>query len=552
MSKYLAPGVYGNVTNLSQITALASGSTGGIVLQANQGPKGMYYATQVKRLLNRYGNPDSGRAKALWAAMAMIKAGGPVWVNNVSHGDDTTAYVAFTSEDATLQTPLFDPTAHEFAEGELFIIYAAGPGEFYSTKGVRVSSVAEDGKTFTLQVVDSANTNVPLETFTVSLDKRTTPGGTQTFIENVVNSQSQYIRAMVNPELTGLMNGTISYGQSGATLTGVVVDPTPDVPGINDAEWEGIIQAITPAPNDLIYLSGGTLGSLLTNADVINGWDEMRKVNKYNVNVLLNGGYATLEVHQAMISVARERGDAWAVLDAPPDVRTPEALVAYRKTLPYERWGSLYAPEYTIYSPYTDENVNVPASGAVGAVTAYSDFTKDVWWAPAGPNRGKVPDAIGLPVEFEQEDIELMYPESVNNIVNQDGIGIAVWGQRTLLQDDSSLWSVNVHRLLCVLMKSMASYLKYSLFEQNDEITREAITATLNQFLEKVKNRRGLYRYKVVCDDSNNTPQDIDELTLNVDVYLQPTRAAEFIALNSILTRTGASFETTTGVEASF
>src|SRR5690606_36223830 len=141
----------------------------------------------------------------------------------------------------------------------------------------------------------------------------------------------------------------------------------------------------------------------------------------------------TLEVHQAMISVARERGDAWAVLDAPPDIRTPEALVAYRKTLPYERWGSLYAPEYTIYSPYTDENVNVPASGAVGAVTAFSDFTKDVWWAPAGPNRGKVPDAIGLPVEFEQEDIELMYPESVNNIVNQDGIGIAIWGQRTLL-----------------------------------------------------------------------------------------------------------------------
>lgn len=543
MSQRLAPGVYGSVTNLSQITNLAASSTFGVVIQAKRGPKGRYWATQPKATLSRYGEPASDD-KALWTVLTTLKARGYVWVNNISHGDDTTAMLSISKTDIVQETAIFDPESHTFGANDLVLLYAAGPGPEYARYSARVSAVDPDKAQFTLLVYDQDRPNVPMETHVVSLVKKLTPGGNQTYIEDVLESRSSVIRAMVNPDY----NGT--------DLPVPTVNPAvPADPGDPNAEPPIPPTDAIPETPRRVSFPTASLGSPVDAADVIRGYEEMVNVKEYNVPgifTILDGGWSTTEIATALASVAERRGDGWAVASTPLTVLTPEQQEAYRATLPFTRWMSLYGPSWQLYSSYTGENVSLPASAAVGAVVAYNDFVKSIIWTPAGANRGKVPDALALDYDLNDGDMALLYPQSINSIVNQDDIGIVVWGARTLLQDDSVLWSVAPHRLLLSLMKSMASYLKYSLFDQNDSILWEAISLVLNQFLQRVKGARGLYWFKVVCDDSNNTGQTIDELEVNVDVYLQFVRDGEFINLNSVLMRTGASFEMTTSATPSF
>ena len=190
-------------------------------------------------------------------------------------------------------------------------------------------------------------------------------------------------------------------------------------------------------------------------------------------------------------------------------------------------------------------------SGGVAAACCYSDSVKDVWWAFAGANRGVIPNAVGLEVEWESFDLDVMYPKSINAVINEPGVGIMISGNRTLLQDNSALWSVNVQRLVSVIQDSAEQYLKTELFEQNDDVLGRAIETNISTMLRKVQASRGLYRFKVVSDSTNNTGQDIDEGIRNVDVYLQPTRSAEIIVLNTILTRTGADFNISSTTDGS-
>jgi phage tail sheath protein FI len=184
----------------------------------------------------------------------------------------------------------------------------------------------------------------------------------------------------------------------------------------------------------------------------------------------------------------------------------------------------------------------VPVDGYVGAAFALTEHVRDVWYAPAGQQRGLL-NVLGLRINYTQGQQEILYPKQVNFLRTFPGSGTAIWGQKTLQSFDSALSRINVRRLLIVIEKAVTAALHRQVFELNNEFTRLQITQFIDGFMRRIQARNGVYSYQVVCDLTNNTPDVIDANELHVDIYVQPVRAAEFIQLQTVITRTGASFE---------
>jgi phage tail sheath protein FI len=177
-------------------------------------------------------------------------------------------------------------------------------------------------------------------------------------------------------------------------------------------------------------------------------------------------------------------------------------------------------------------------------VFAYNDNTAAEWFAPAGLNRGGISSAVGVKVRLPQASRDTLYEGKVNPIAQFPGQGICVWGQKTLQRRPSALDRVNVRRLLIAVKKYIASAARYLVFEQNVEATRNRFLNIANPYLASVQERSGLYAFRVIMDDTNNTPDVIDRNILYGQLYLQPTKTAEFIILDFNVLPTGAVFPT--------
>jgi phage tail sheath protein FI len=157
-------------------------------------------------------------------------------------------------------------------------------------------------------------------------------------------------------------------------------------------------------------------------------------------------------------------------------------------------------------------------------------------------NRGGLTRVSDTYVRLSQANRDTLYDARVNPIANFPNEGVVIWGQKTLQARPSALDRVNVRRLLIAVKKFIASSTRYLVFEQNTDATRLRFLAIVNPYLESVKNRQGLYQFRVVMDQSNNTPDLIDQNILYGQLFLQPTRTAEFIVLDFNIQPTGASF----------
>lgn len=213
----------------------------------------------------------------------------------------------------------------------------------------------------------------------------------------------------------------------------------------------------------------------------------------------------------------------------------------------YGALNSSYAAAYgnwvKSFDPYIDKAVWLPASGFVGAIYARTDANAQPWIAPAGLTRGLITNVIDLGFNPNQKQRDFLYTASINPIVFFNGDGFVVFGQKTLQTKPSAFDRVNVRRLFLSLEKAVLKSLKYFVFEPNSSETRTRLTNSIQPIFENAKNTEGLYDYLIVCDERNNTSATIDNNELKVDIYLKPTRAAEFILVNFIATRTGQNFE---------
>ena len=199
------------------------------------------------------------------------------------------------------------------------------------------------------------------------------------------------------------------------------------------------------------------------------------------------------------------------------------------------------------YDKYNDTYRWVPLNGDTAGTMARTDEVRDPWYSPAGLNRGRIKNVVKLAYNPNKTNRDQLYKNGINPIVTFPGEGTVLFGDKTLLSSPSAFDRINVRRLFIVLEKAIAIAARSSLFEFNDAFTRSQFVNLVEPFLRDVQGRRGITDFRVVCDDTNNTPEVIDRNEFVGDIYIKPARSINFIQLNFVAVRTGVEFEEVVG-----
>jgi len=321
---------------------------------------------------------------------------------------------------------------------------------------------------------------------------------------------------------------------------------TGSIPTNASGAFGGAVGIIKGGANfyDKIDESTNSQGLVADNYD--NMINLLANTDDYKFNVLLTPGLYDQGNFAGKVSTiianTQNRGDNIYVLDPVGySVSTISSVVSAAATR-----NTSYAAEYwpwcQVVEPSTGDNVWVPASTVIAGVYAYNDTVAEPWFAPAGINRGGLSTVIRAKLKLSQTQRDTLYTGKLNPIATFPGTGVVVYGQKTLQTAASALDRVNVRRLLIALKSYISQVANNLVFEQNTIATRNQFLSQVNPYLTSVQQRQGLYAFKVVMDDTNNTPDVIDRNELRGQIYLQPTKTAEFIYLDFNVTPTGASF----------
>ena len=343
------------------------------------------------------------------------------------------------------------------------------------------------------------------------------------YVESVGTPTPQYFNndGSVKPQFTGSL--PLVGSGSFAAATGKNIEN-------NDAKFN---ESITAANIQGIAPAGYTQTiALLNNKD------------DYQFNVVsapgLNGVDHGTQVN-SLVALAQNRTDCLAVID----------LIGYNSSVnqvttqasSYDTsYAAAYWPWLQTIDAVTGQTVWAPASTYIPAVYAFTDASADPWFAPAGLVRGALGSVVRAERKLTSGNRDTLYEANVNPIATFPGSGVVVFGQKTLQKRASALDRVNVRRLLIALKSYIVQVSDGLVFEQNTNSTRNNFLAQVNPYLESVQQRQGLYAFKVVMDASNNTPDVIDRNELVGQIYLQPTKTAEFVILDFNVLPTGATF----------
>ena len=274
----------------------------------------------------------------------------------------------------------------------------------------------------------------------------------------------------------------------------------------------------------------------------------LSNADEFDFNLITTPGI-NYQQHPYVVSLTLEtcenRGDAFYIFDVAPNM-TAGANAIQSVVDSAGNFDTSYAATYYPWVKIVDTNTNkvlpVPPSVVMMSVYAANDKVAAEWFAPAGLNRGGIPAAVQVMDRLSHADRDTLYEGKVNPIASFPGQGIVAWGQKTLQRTPSALDRINVRRLLIALKKFIASSSRYLVFEQNVSSTRNRFLGIVNPYLESVQQRSGLYAFKVIMDASNNTPDLVDRNILYGQIYLQPSKTAEFITLDFNILPTGAVF----------
>ena len=310
----------------------------------------------------------------------------------------------------------------------------------------------------------------------------------------------------------------------------------------------------TGATGNLFYGGGAAYysqsGVVATNIQGISGsnYDKaislMANQDDYRFNVISVPGL-TMDINASqvttLVNTVQSRGDAIAVIDTVPYNATVNTTVT-EANLINSSYAATYWPWIQTIDPGTGQLVYVPASTLIPAVYAFNDSVSEPWFAPAGINRGGLDTVVRAERKLTQSQRNTLYTGNINPIATFPGTGVVVYGQKTLQKKASALDRVNVRRLLIALKSYISQVANNLVFEQNTIATRTNFLNQVNPYLESVQQRQGLYAFRVIMDDSNNTPDVIDRNQLIGQIYIQPTKTAEFIYLDFNILPTGATF----------
>lgn len=427
-----------------------------------------------------------------------------------------------------------------------------------------VSNVNTDLGTFTVSIRrgdDNLKNKVVLETFNnVSLDPNS-----GNYIEKIIGNQYQSLDPVENyietigeyvnnsnyVRVSAVNLPTLDYlGTDGLTINSDSSNVlyTSSLPIASSGSFFGAVGSIFNADEFNKYFKDidNTNTQGLEASDYTNIISVLENTEDYQFNIITAPGLVyELTNHStpldSIISLAETRGDCIAVVDLVEHGDTVSGATTQAASI-----NSSYAASYWPWlqtQSATGRNEWVPASVVIPGVYAFTDNSSAPWFAPAGLVRGGITGVIQAERRLTRTQRDTLYSKKVNPIASFPGQGISVFGQKTLQTKASALDRVNVRRLLIELKKFIGDQARNLVFEQNTIATRNRFLATVNPYLESVVQRQGLYAYRVVMDDTNNTADVVDRNQLIGQIFIQPAKTAEFIVLDFTIEPTGATFE---------
>jgi phage tail sheath protein FI len=347
--------------------------------------------------------------------------------------------------------------------------------------------------------------------------------GTSSYYVSKINNNSKYIR------WTDHLPAGLNWGASavGRTFTAVNKPST-------------------------FSFSGGANGAAISDAEKILGYDLFADSDIQDISLLIAGeASATVATH--LIGIAESRADLVVCLsplraDVVENVgQELNDIITYRDSLSSSSYACMDSAWKYMFDKYNDTYRWVPLNGDIAGLMVRTDKQREAWFSPAGHTRGIIKNAIKLSYSPKKAERDDLYVNGINPVISLPGEGILLYGNKTMLSQPSAFDRINVRRLFNVLKKAIKTSAKFSLFEFNDVITRSQFVNLINPYLETVKSGRGLYDFKVVCDSTNNTAEVIDRNEFIADIYLKPTRTAEFIRLNFVAVGSGIDFAEVVG-----
>jgi hypothetical protein len=579
----ISPGVLTRENDLSQITQLPITVGLALVGPTVKGqPNIPTVVTSYSDYINRFGGSFiSGGAS--YEFLTSISA-----YNYFQQGGTTILVTRVTSGSFTAAT------ASVWTTGSYAGIYANATSSFvletlnYGTMANNTSSILSNGAlasgslenikwevrnintgsgTFTLLIRrgdDNTNTPVILETYTnVNLDPNS-----PNYIEQVIGNQSKTVQ--YDADMGGFYIKISGDYTNNSRYVRVKSIPNPTPNYLNNVGGVGVSATTTlsysaslpingsgsiggsfngAAGNDIPYIGSTLFGDIstttqgLTTTNYATASNILSNKDDYDYELLITPGLIKNQ-HAAVadfISNAESRGDYFYITDLVPynsTIGTPTSVAAGMDT----NYAGAYWPWVQVVSQETGKLVFVPTSTIMAGVYAFSDNVSAEWFAPAGLNRGGLGGVIQAERKLSPTNRDNLYAGKVNPIATFPNIGVTAFGQKTLQQKASALDRINVRRLLIALKRYIGNIGKTLIFEQNTTVTRNRFLTQVTPYLESVQQRQGLYAFKVTMDETNNTPDVIDRNQLVGQIYLQPTRTAEFILLDFNILPTGVEF----------
>ena len=288
-------------------------------------------------------------------------------------------------------------------------------------------------------------------------------------------------------------------------------------------------------------LSSATAGGTIAFRKAINA---VSNPDEYDMNLLVIPGVIN-RLHSSVTTFAKDmvedRQDAFYIMDAGAYSDSIATVVNSLSSYDSNYVGT-YHPWVKILDTDKNKPVWVTPSVVLPGVIAFNDAVAEPWFAPAGLNRGGLSNVIEVKSRLTHDERDTLYENRINPIATFPGQGATVFGQKTLQARPSALDRINVRRLLIALKKFIASSSRYLLFENNTAATRNRFLSIVNPYLESVQQRQGLFAFRVIMDESNNTPDIIDRNILKGEIFIQPAKTAEFIVLDFNVLPTGAAF----------
>ena len=389
---------------------------------------------------------------------------------------------------------------------------------------VHVAVVDEDG------IITGTRGNV-LETYpNLSVAPNATyEDGSTAYYKNVINQKSKWIR-WANPL------STISANVGVNAINGVVYNRTSN-------------NVITAS------LAGGIDGGAPATSDLQRGYDKFKDKDEVDVSLILGSGATAAQLAYLATIVVEGRKDCLLVFSPSKASVVDNAgnevtdILAFRTAV---NLNSSYAVMDSgwkkQYDKYNDLYRYIPLNGDVAGTMAYTDNVRDPWYSPAGFARGQIKNVVQLAYNPSRKaDRDLLYKQAVNPVVTFPGQGTVLFGDRTQLSQPSAFDRINVRRLFIILQKAISRAAQAQLFEFNDEFTRAQFVNLVEPYLRDIQGRRGIYDFRVVCDDTNNPAVVIDNNQFVGDIYVKPARSINYIQLNFVAVRTGVDFNEIVG-----